>query len=81
MCHDVRPCGHFGSSRWCPPCQRLRKQGMRPRAARRATMPAGRTCVGAGCQTRLSVYNSGDLCSVCMRRNERGPSIASTPSR
>ncbi len=43
-------------------------------------MPAGRTCAGAGCQTRLSVYNSGDLCAVCMRRSERGPTVAATPS-
>lgn len=30
-------------------------------------MPAGRTCAGHGCGTRLSVYNRGDLCSVCAR--------------
>jgi len=30
-------------------------------------MPAGRTCAGEGCGTRLSVYNRGELCSVCDR--------------
>ena len=59
------PCGHFGTSRWCPPCQRLRKQSLRPRGSRRAVMPAGRICAGEGCQTRLSVYNHGDRCAVC----------------
>jgi hypothetical protein len=67
MCHDLRPCGHFGKSRFCPPCQRLRKQGMRPGPRRKGPMPAGRTCAGEGCGTRLSVYNRGDLCSVCDR--------------
>lgn len=46
---------------------------MRPKSQRRGTMPAGRTCAGEGCQTRLSVYNNGDLCAVCMRHLERGP--------
>ena len=50
MCHDLRPCGHFGSSRYCPPCQRIRKQRLHPRSSRRSTMPAGRTCAGAGCE-------------------------------
>lgn len=71
MCHDLRPCGHFGSSRYCPPCQRIRKQRLHPRSSKRSTMPPGRTCAGAGCQTRLSVYNHGDRCSLCMRDGAR----------
>jgi hypothetical protein len=67
MCHDLRPCGHFGSSRYCPPCQRIRKQSLHPRSSRRSTMPAGRTCSAAGCGTRLSVYNRGDRCSLCVQ--------------
>ena len=68
MCKDVRPCGQFGRSRWCPPCQRLRRQGMRPRAKGRNRMPAGRICAGEGCATRLSVYNTAEHCAVCARR-------------
>jgi hypothetical protein len=71
MCYDLRPCGHFGSSRYCPPCQRIRKQRLHPRPGRRTTMPAGRTCAGEGCGTRLSVYNRGDRCSVCVQRGVR----------
>jgi hypothetical protein len=67
MCHDLRPCGEFGRSRWCPPCVRLRRQGMRPQPRKRGQMPAGRICAGETCQTRLSVYNSGLYCSVCAR--------------
>ena len=67
MCHDLRPCGQFGKSRWCPPCVRLRRQTSRPRQNRRATMPTGRICAGDGCLTRLSVYNVGDRCAVCAR--------------
>lgn len=68
MCKDLRPCGQFGRSRWCPPCQRLRRQGLRPRPnTRRNQMPAGRICQGEGCETRLSVYNADDRCAVCVR--------------
>ena len=74
MCHDLRPCGHFGSSRYCPPCQRIRKQRLQPRSPRRSTMPAGRTCAGAGCETRLSVYNRGDRCSLCVQHGVRAES-------
>ena len=28
-------------------------------------MPPGRICTGEGCETRLSVYNHGERCSVC----------------
>jgi hypothetical protein len=69
MCHDLRPCGEFGKSRWCPPCVRLRREGMRPRAKRRGVMPAGRICAGQGCETKLSVYNAGDRCSLCVNKD------------
>jgi hypothetical protein len=65
MCHDLRPCGHFGKSRFCPPCQRLRRQGLRSAPKRSGPMPAGRICSGEGCGTKLSVYNRGNLCSLC----------------
>jgi hypothetical protein len=39
---------------------------MRPTRRRTAPMPSGRVCAGAGCTTRLSVYNRDDLCSVCI---------------
>jgi hypothetical protein len=76
MCHDIRPCGHFGTSRWCPPCQRLRKQRISTSPRRRAPMPAGRTCAGSGCDTRLSVYNREDLCAVCLDGPRRSAAAA-----
>jgi hypothetical protein len=34
-------------------------------------MPAGRICAGEGCNARLSIYNSGELCALCVRGRER----------
>jgi hypothetical protein len=48
---------------------------MRPRPRRNGPMPVGRTCAGAGCATRLSVYNRGDLCSICDQGRTREAAI------
>ena len=71
MCHGLRPCGDFGRSRWCPPCVRARRQSLRPTAKRRTGMPAGRICAAPGCDARLSIYNTGDRCALCLRGRER----------
>jgi hypothetical protein len=34
-------------------------------------MPAGRICAEPGCDARLSIYNTGDRCALCVRGRER----------
>lgn len=37
---------------------------VQPNTERRKTQPKGRTCAHPDCETRLSIYNAGDECSV-----------------
>ncbi len=40
-------------------------------------MPAGRTCAGEGCKTRLSVYNRDIVCALCDKAGARVTGSAS----
>jgi hypothetical protein len=42
----------------------LRAASTDPDARPNRTFAAGRTCVARGCETRLSIYNASDACSL-----------------